>query len=233
MKTESNYQDLLKIFALITMVIDHLGLYFFPECDIMRLIGRSAMPIFCFFAGYNYKHKPSTSVLILGILLYLITTILFEQFTTTNILISIYIGQCYLYLFQNKLKNFFTGYLHVIILGVIWPFTWFFVDYGSLVIAIMILGYIAKHDKPNLKIAIGISIILSVFHTVTIFNFSPIYILMVIVLAIIEYLFMTLMNFNQPIGININIISRNMLFIYFAHLALIQILWFYHIINWW
>ena len=233
MKTQSNYQDLLKTIALITMIIDHLGLYLFPEYEVMRLIGRTAMPIFCFFAGYNFKQKPNQSVLAFGVLLFLITYIMIEQFITTNILISIYIGQCYLYLFKNKLKNFFTGYFHVIILGSIWPFTFSLFDYGTLSIAIMILGYIAKHDKSNLKTAIGITMILSVFHTINVFNFSPIYLVTAIGLAFIQYLFMSMVNFNQPLGINVNILSRNMLFIYFAHLALIQALWFYHIIGWW
>lgn len=76
MKTESNYQDFLKTIAIITMVIDHLGLYFFPEYEIMRVIGRVSMPIFCFFVGYNFHKKPKIKILVVGVVLHIFTTII-------------------------------------------------------------------------------------------------------------------------------------------------------------
>lgn len=41
--------DLLKLFAIITMVIDHIGASLFPQHIILRIIGRIAFPIFCYF----------------------------------------------------------------------------------------------------------------------------------------------------------------------------------------
>lgn len=38
----------LKIVAVISMLIDHIGVVFFPEMTIFRLIGRLSFPIFCF-----------------------------------------------------------------------------------------------------------------------------------------------------------------------------------------
>jgi hypothetical protein len=38
-----------KIFAIISMCIDHIGAVMFPEWTWMRIIGRFAFPIFCFF----------------------------------------------------------------------------------------------------------------------------------------------------------------------------------------
>lgn len=34
---------------MITMLIDHLGVTFFPEVSVMRMIGRLAFPLYCFF----------------------------------------------------------------------------------------------------------------------------------------------------------------------------------------
>ena len=224
-KEGSNYQDLIKTIAILSMVIDHLGLYLFPECDSMRLIGRIAMPIFCFFAGYNFKGKPKNLILLYGVSLYIVTTILFSEFLETNILISIYLGQCYIFIFHDQLKRFFySGYPHVIFAALLWHFTKDSIDYGSLSISIMILGYIAKHDKNHFKLASSISIILQIFHTIKIFNF-PIYI--VISIGIAQYLIMILMDLNSRIYINLNILSRNVLFIYFAHLIIIQLIWYY------
>ena len=48
-----NLYDYLKILALITMLIDHIGYYLFPEALVLRLIGRIAFPIFLFLVGFN------------------------------------------------------------------------------------------------------------------------------------------------------------------------------------
>jgi len=224
-KNTSNYQDLIKVLALTAMVIDHLGLYLFPEHQVMRLIGRTAMPAFCFFAGYNFHNKPRNSILFYGLSLYAINTIIFFQFQTTNILISMYLGQCYIFLFRDKLKKFFyTGYIHVVLLAIFWSVTKDIIDYGSLAISIMVLGYIAKHDKSHFKLAIFISIIISIFHTITVFNFFPIY---VVIIGILQFLSMIIRDPNSQITINLNIISRNMLLIYFLHIIIIQIIFVY------
>ena len=44
--------DLLKAFAVITMVIDHVGFYFFPDDDVWRVIGRLSFPVWFFLIGY-------------------------------------------------------------------------------------------------------------------------------------------------------------------------------------
>lgn len=230
---QSNYQDLLKFLAIIAMTIDHVGLYFFPECFFMRLIGRTAMPIFCFFAGYNFKGTVRFKVLLFGIFLQMITMIIFQDFVTTNILIPIFLGQCYLRLFSFYLKKFDTGYYHVITLSSLWYFTWTFVDYGTLVLACMILGYIAQNDKVNFKITVFISIIISIFHTLAIFNPHDFDLITVLIFAVLEYFIMTVRNFNDPITLNLKWMSRNVLFIYFAQLAIIELAWFYHLIGWW
>lgn len=49
----ANTYDLLKSVAVLTMVIDHLGLYLFPEMLWLRVIGRSAFPLFLFLVGYS------------------------------------------------------------------------------------------------------------------------------------------------------------------------------------
>ena len=39
---------MIKLIAVITMIIDHIGFVFFPELTILRIIGRIAMPLFAF-----------------------------------------------------------------------------------------------------------------------------------------------------------------------------------------
>ena len=63
----------LKLIAIVTMLIDHLGAVMFPQYPVMRVIGRIAFPIFayCIAVGCIYTHnigKYALRVLLMGIL---------------------------------------------------------------------------------------------------------------------------------------------------------------------
>ncbi len=49
----------LKILAMITMTIDHMGLYLFPRLVILRIIGRLALPIYAFMIAEGCRHTRS------------------------------------------------------------------------------------------------------------------------------------------------------------------------------
>lgn len=230
MRVKSNHQDLLKLLAIVAMIFDHLGLYFFPDQPIFRVIGRFAMPAFCFFAGYNLKDKPRFELLIYGALLYAVSIVIFGQFTTANILISIFLGQYYIHLQKNRLKIFEIAYIHVIILSLFWVFSWEYIDYGTLSIAIILLGYTAKQSPSNLKLAVAVAVILSIFHTITVFSFSNIYLILSILIALGEYYLFVRSYFDKEIGFNIRVISRNTLIIYFVHVIIIQFIWLFWVI---
>ena len=51
----------LKIIACFIMVIDHVGVHFFPEKIIFRIIGRLAFPLFAFFISEGFFHTRSVS----------------------------------------------------------------------------------------------------------------------------------------------------------------------------
>ena len=50
--------DFLKLIAIVSMLIDHIGSVFFPEVRVLRWIGRLAFPIFCYCmtVGLLYTH---------------------------------------------------------------------------------------------------------------------------------------------------------------------------------
>lgn len=56
---------MIKLLAVIFMLIDHIGLIFFPNNIIPRIIGRLSMPLFayCIARGFFYSEKKGTSLL--------------------------------------------------------------------------------------------------------------------------------------------------------------------------
>jgi TraX protein len=59
-------QDLLKLAAIISMVLDHIGALLLPDVSILRIIGRFAMPAFALLLGYNLaqRHVPPKRLII-------------------------------------------------------------------------------------------------------------------------------------------------------------------------
>jgi hypothetical protein len=66
-KIFTNY-DALKLFALLAMTLDHLGVYLFPEMLELRVIGRAAAPIFCFLVGWNCSYRWRFSLLLAALM---------------------------------------------------------------------------------------------------------------------------------------------------------------------
>lgn len=66
-------QTELKVFACSLMLVDHIGLVFFPNLVILRMIGRLAFPLFAWFFAYGYIrsknwHKYFTRLLGFGLI---------------------------------------------------------------------------------------------------------------------------------------------------------------------
>lgn len=53
----SRAQDLLKLAAIASMVVDHIGALLLPDVIILRTIGRFAMPAFALLLGYNLAQR--------------------------------------------------------------------------------------------------------------------------------------------------------------------------------
>lgn len=47
---------MLKILAMTTMAVDHIGLMFYPGEDVLRMIGRIAFPLYAFFIAQGYRY---------------------------------------------------------------------------------------------------------------------------------------------------------------------------------
>lgn len=63
-----NIYDYLKIIAIVTMIIDHVGYFLYPEELRYRTIGRIAFPLFFLLIGRNKSSKIATSLIIAAVL---------------------------------------------------------------------------------------------------------------------------------------------------------------------
>ena len=102
--------NLLKLIAAVAMVTDHVGLMFFPQYPIFRIIGRLAYPIFAFMIaeGCHYtknRLRYFLSVFLLGAICQTVYYV-FAQDTYLNILLTFSCSIPIIYLLQEwKSRN--------------------------------------------------------------------------------------------------------------------------------
>lgn len=106
----------LKVLALITMIIDHIGYMIFPEHFILRLIGRTAFPIYAFFVAEGVKHTSNFNnyvkrLLALAIVcqagFYLANTGELVSFSSLNVLFTLAFGALGAHLFKSTKHELF------------------------------------------------------------------------------------------------------------------------------
>lgn len=158
----------LKIFAILIMIIDHVGAVIFPGALYLRIIGRLAFPIFAFLIGEGLAHTRDPKKYALRLFAFaLISEIPFDlcfygkilSFDHQNIFFTLTLGVLSGILYRKymiKSKNI--GLLVVYLLALAAEFLRF--DYGMFGI-IMIFGIVqANSMKVKYAWIIGINILL-------------------------------------------------------------------------
>lgn len=120
----------LKLIAIITMLIDHIGAIFFPQYMILRYIGRLAFPIFCFLLVEGFFHTKNIKKYLLRLGLFAILSELpFDlAFYHTvwhpahqNVFFTLFLGLLAIHFFhqyeQGKAAAMW-GFIGVMVLGV-------------------------------------------------------------------------------------------------------------------
>lgn len=179
MRLSSTGQDWLKILALVTMTIDHIGYFWGDETQITRTIGRAAFPLFAFLIGYNLTVRKANprkyiqDLLLFGTISYPIMFI--TRGYGINIMFTLALGILF-WMFlewtnkQEEKEIIFTKIIGTIVFSVIGLFTEYSILGFSL---IAISAWIAKQEKiyiylPMLSIMEIITNILSFNYSVTI-----------------------------------------------------------------
>ena len=81
--------DLLKTFAVIFMVVDHIGMYFFPDDLWWRAAGRACVPVWFFLVGYARGRDLSPKILIGAALLLVANFLAGMPIFPLNVLVTI------------------------------------------------------------------------------------------------------------------------------------------------
>jgi hypothetical protein len=94
----------LKIFACIFIAFDHVGVIFFPNNDLFRIIGRLAFPLFAYFIaeGCRYTKNKARRLLVMSIIgaLYVLFYLVYQKEWYCNIFVTFSISILLIYLLK-------------------------------------------------------------------------------------------------------------------------------------
>lgn len=153
---EFNSYDLLKVIAIVTMIIDHIGLFFYPDISLLRVIGRLAYPLFAFCIGYNQKYKFDSTLISLAIIMCLTHIIIWpvlggmvkKSILNASILPSIIITRILLNYTSHLIKPN-NMYLWAFVLWLFSSASNGFIQYGTAGIILTICGYLSASLKNS------------------------------------------------------------------------------------
>lgn len=147
--------NMLKIIAMITMLIDHIGVIFFPNITILRIIGRISFPIYSYLIveGCKYTHdrkKYFLQMFILGIVFSTVFMVVQHELYLC-VLVTFSFSIMLIYLIDYVKKNPKTRLILLIItMLTIWIFNQHFeFDYGFVGVLVPVGSYLSdnKHTK--------------------------------------------------------------------------------------
>lgn len=144
----------LKIIAIISMFIDHIGYVIFGKFSYFNYIGRLAFPIFAFQISEGYIHTKNLKKYFLRLLLFAIISqipfMLFYNLISTgfslNIFFTLLLGLSCIFIY-DKLKYKSLGIIISIIIGLLAEYS--HCDYGFYGVSIILIFYIFKNNFVN------------------------------------------------------------------------------------
>lgn len=230
-----NRYDYIKILALISMIIDHIGYFIFPQEVWFRIIGRIAFPLFLLLVWYNnsYRRRRSLRICAIGvqIMLWRAQKQGFVSNPVANILIAIALTRIVLEILMKY--SWIVQSMVLIISLILTPYMFAFVDYGTMSIAIGIVWawIFLVRDRRIIRVRSLVVIyylwLMILHHHFTVSQLP----VLVLIGAILIWCGDRLHNGNRHISLwlywdrLIYIIARYALYIYIVHGVVLMILW--------
>ncbi len=148
--------DLLKSLALILMMIDHVGYYFFPDDLIWRSIGRACIPIWGFLIGYSLTRRSDPALWVGTALFAFIAFITGDSLLPLSILMTFILCRIALPLMEHITSSGRAGTLALVIILMMLniPAT-LFIQYGLQIFLFALAGRFYR--VPSLSSSAGVS----------------------------------------------------------------------------
>jgi hypothetical protein len=159
----------IKLIAITTMVIDHIGFFLLPQYLILRTFGRFSFPLFAWLIANGAIHTNNIKKYLLRLLIfafisqipfYYVNKTVDPQFNKLNIFFTLFLGLISIYL-TNQTKNQYLKILIILAVSIMAEITK--VDYGAAGVLLIVTFY---HFFNNLKnTLIYSSLIVFIFYT--------------------------------------------------------------------
>ena len=188
----------LKIIAIITMFIDHIGYAIFGKLSCFNYIGRIAFPIFAFQISEGYIHTKNLKKYFLRLFIFAIISqipfILFNKLLSNNFSLNIFftllLGLISIYLY-DKSKNKFVGIISATLMGILANLA--HCDYGFYGVAIIFIFYIFKTDVIKSSIAFMLTTTIKYLIPIIKYGFYDVY-LYLLICTLLPIIFISLYN---------------------------------------
>lgn len=219
-----NNYDLLKVIAIISMIIDHLGLYIFSDLLLYRVIGRIAAPIFFYLIGYNLSYRFRFNLIFYGSMLTLLNFLVSSEISL-NILLNFSLIRILLNNTNFSNIDSITLIIYTIIIAIagflILPFN--FIDYSTFGFIISLAGLLLRKGRMVGFLVLFIGLFFMIFPFYLSFYFSLLNTLLlvgaVILILALSYLIVYKSWIKYPRIINL--LSVNSLSIYVFHFSIL------------
>ncbi len=145
--------DLLKTFAVVFMVVDHVGFYFFPDDNWWRVAGRLCVPVWFFLIGYANSRDLSPRLWAGAVILICSDILAGLYFFPLNILASMLIIRLSIDgLMQRALRSVSHFWAVITMLFLLAIPSGMVFEYGTLGFILAIFGYLLRRrDELKLK----------------------------------------------------------------------------------
>ena len=185
----------LKIIAVITMFIDHIGYAIFGKFSFFNYIGRIAFPIFAFQMSEGYTHTKNLKKYFLRLFIFAIVSqipfMLFGKIISTdftlNIFFTLLLGLISIYIYDKSKYKIISA----VLLGFLADFS--HCDYGFYGVAIIFLFYAFKDDIIKTSIVFMIATAIKYLTPIIKYGFYDVY-LYLFICTLLPIIFISLYN---------------------------------------
>jgi TraX protein len=149
----------IKVLAIILMIIDHMGLFFFPQFFWLRIIGRLAFPLFAWLIANGAHHTRNIKKYLTRLFLFAVLSqlpfmianrVIDPQFHELNVLFTLFLGLVAIYGIQ-KTTNWAQWVFITLICALIAQSSQ--TDYGGFGVAVIVVFYMFFTNFRRLLIA--------------------------------------------------------------------------------